>query len=289
MIQRSTGADEFSAFGLAGYHGPPQPMARYHRHHEIELNLVECGALSYLFGAATAPLPAGQLAVFWGVLPHRVAHVEPGTLFHWLTIPLGQFLSWRLPPELTRQVLAGLPVYDQDTSRAGLDQALLGQWQRDLRAATPERHTIVQLEVEARLRRLALGVAAACAKPPPLAAGGERKIELIARLIAERYAEPLRVRDLAAAAGLHPHYAMQLFRKTFGMSLLEYLAQHRVAHAQRLLITTDAPVAAIGLDCGFGSASQFYAIFKRTCGHAPGAYRAALAARGKDYGAGGRF
>ena len=64
------------------------------------------------------------------------------------------------------------------------------------------------------------------------------------------------------------------------MSLLEYLAQHRVAHAQRLLLTTDASVAAIGLDCGFGSASQFYAVFKRACGVAPGAYRAALAARG---------
>jgi AraC-like DNA-binding protein len=271
-----TSAGEFSAFGLAGFHGPPQPMARFHRHHEIELNLVERGELTYLFGAAEAALAAGQLAVFWGVLPHRVAYVAPGTLFHWLTIPLGQFLQWRLPHTLARQVLSGLPVCDQDAGRVALDRALLEQWQRDLRAAAPERHAILLLEIEARLRRLALGLGAPLARQTAGPGARGDKVEQIAQLIAERYAEPLRVGDLAAAVDLHPNYAMQLFRKAFGMSLLDYLAQHRIAHAQRLLVTTDAPVAAIALDCGFGSASQFYAVFRRVCGVAPGAYRAAL-------------
>lgn len=276
-MPQPTSADEFSAFGLAGFHGAPQPMARYHRHHEIELNLVERGALTYLFGAAEAAVPAGRMTVFWGVLPHRVARIEPGTLFHWLTIPLGQFLQWRLPAGLSRQVLSGMPVCDQDPGRAALDLAQLNQWQHDLRAAAPERHAIVLLEIEARLRRLALSMPAPSAvRPANAGVSGERKVEQLARLIAERYAEPLRVGELAHAVGLHPHYAMQLFRKAFGMSLLEYIAQHRIAHAQRLLITTDVPIAAIALDCGFGSASQFYAVFRRICGVAPGTYRSAL-------------
>lgn len=270
---------EFAAFGLAGYHGAPLPMARYHRHHEIELNLVEQGALSYLFGATEVVVGAGQLVVFWGVLPHRVANVAPETVFHWLTIPLGQFLQWRLPAQLTQQILSGLPACDRNASRAQLDRLLFEQWQHDLRRATPERHAIVLLEIEARLRRLALGVwpaGAAAQAVETREVGGEQKVAQMARLIAERYAEPLRIRDLAEAIDLHPHYAMQLFRKTFGMSLLEYLTLHRVAHAQRLLITTNATVAAIALECGFGSASQFYALFKRSCGVSPGAYRAGL-------------
>lgn len=275
-MQHSGSTDEFSAFGLAGAYGAPIPMPRFHRHHEIELNLVEQGGMTYLFGSASVLVPAGELALFWGVLPHRVAHVEPGTLFHWLTIPLRTFLQWRLPAALTQLVLAGLPVHDQQARSAALDRALFAQWQADLRAAAPERHAIVQLEIEARLRRLALGVAPAGARRQHVP-GGEHKAEQIARIIAERYAEPLRVRDLAGAVGLHPQYVMRLFRSVFGMSLLEYIAQHRIAHAQRLLITSDAPVAAIALDCGFGSASQFYAIFKRACGVAPGAYRAGLA------------
>jgi AraC-like DNA-binding protein len=275
-MQHSSGTDEFSAFGLASYYGAPIPMPRYHRHHEIELNLVEQGSLTYMFGSTAALVPAGELALFWGVLPHRVAHVEPGTVFHWLTIPLRLFLQWRLPAALMQLVLAGMPVHDQQARSAALDRALFAQWQADLHAIAPERHAIVQLEIEARLRRLALGVAPAGGRRQNVP-GGEHKAEQIARIIAEQYAEPLRVRDLAEAVGLHPQYVMQLFRKVFGMSLLEYIAQHRIAHAQRLLITTDAPVAAIALDCGFGSASQFYAIFKRVCGSAPGAYRAGLA------------
>ena len=276
-MQHEMPGDDFAAFGLAAYQGAPQPMAHYHRHHEIELNLVQRGSLSYLFSATMVSVPAGQLVVFWGVLPHRVVQVTPGTIFHWLTVPLGMFLQWRLPARLTRQVLSGFPICDQDTSRAMLDQALFEQWQRDLLTALPERQVIVQIEIEARLRRVALGITMPSTER---AVGGERHVEQIARLIAERYAEPMHIRDLARAVGLHPHYAMQLFRKTFGMSLLEYLAQHRIAHAQRLLLTTNLPVAAVGLECGFGSASQFYAVFKRACGVAPGAYRAALAAPG---------
>ena len=155
------GSEEFSAFGLAGHHGAVQPMAHYHRHHEIELNLVVHGALEYLFGATAVTLPAGRLALFWGVLPHRAAQAEPGTQLHWLTIPLGMFLSWRLPAALTRQVLSGLPVCGQDATRAAIDGALFEQWQRDLRSGAPERFAIVQLEIEARLRRLALGIALA--------------------------------------------------------------------------------------------------------------------------------
>ena len=117
-------------------------------------------------------------------------------------------------------VLSGMPICEQDRGRAALDQALFEQWQHDLRAAAPERHAIVLIEIEARLRRQALNVAAPDAnRPSGPGAGGEIKIEQLARLIAERYADPLRVGELAAAVGLHPHYAMQLFRKTFGMSL----------------------------------------------------------------------
>ena len=130
-MQHEMPGDDFAAFGLAAYQGAPQPMAHYHRHHEIELNLVQRGSLSYLFSATMVSVPAGQLVVFWGVLPHRVVQVTPGTIFHWLTVPLGMFLQWRLPARLTRQVLSGFPICDQDTSRAMLDQALFEQWQRD--------------------------------------------------------------------------------------------------------------------------------------------------------------
>ena len=96
---------------------------------------------------------------------------------------------------------------------------------------------------------------------------------MLARFIATHYTEPLTVRAIAAAAGLHPNYAMTLFQRTFGLSMGAYLTQYRVGDAQRLLATTDARIVDVALTVGFGSLSRFYAAFGRACGRSPRAYR----------------
>ncbi|MER3484247.1 MAG: hypothetical protein C4332_14975 [Meiothermus sp.] len=53
------------------------------------------------------------------------------------------------------------------------------------------------------------------------------------------------------------------------MMVLEYLTQHRLAHAQRLLATTDQPVLEIAFEAGFGSSSRFYAVFEEKVGSHP--------------------
>src|SRR5690606_14666621 len=135
-------------------------------------------------------------------------------------------------------------------------------------------------EVEARLRRLAL------ASPPPPAAGshhpaevtgsGLRQARQMALFIARHHTEPLTIGQIARAVNLHPNYAMKIFRDQLNTSILEHLTRHRVAHAQRLLLTTDLRVLDIALEAGFGSLSRFYVAFRRFCGQSPGQYRRAL-------------
>ncbi len=95
----------------------------------------------------------------------------------------------------------------------------------------------------------------------------------LAAFVSEHYQEPLTLADAACAAQLNPTYAAGLFKRTFGMTVLEYLTQHRLAHAQRLLVTTDRGVLDVALDAGFGSSSRFYAVFTKVCGETPKAYR----------------
>ena len=45
-------------------------------------------------------------------------------------------------------------------------------------------------------------------------------------------------RGVAAAAKLNPQYAMTLFKKMCGMTIHEYVQQHRSFHARRLRATT---------------------------------------------------
>jgi AraC-like DNA-binding protein len=79
--------------------------------------------------------------------------------------------------------------------------------------------------------------------------------------------------QISKAAGLHPNYAMALFKKALGLTLIDCVTQHRVSHAQRLLATTDEKIIEVGLNSGFASMSRFHEAFKRACGCSPKEYR----------------
>lgn len=94
-----------------------------------------------------------------------------------------------------------------------------------------------------------------------------------AAFIALHYAEPLTVEAMARHVGIHPNYAMTMFKRTFGTTLIHYLTQHRISHAQRLLATTDQKILGIALNSGFGSISRFNAAFLEGSGCSPREYR----------------
>lgn len=99
-------------------------------------------------------------------------------------------------------------------------------------------------------------------------------VEGMTRFVAEHYTEPVRVTDVVLSMGLHPHYELKLFRPTLGIGMVEYIAQHRVLHAQRLLATTVASVLEVALAAGFGSPNRFYTVFRSDFGRMPREYRA---------------
>jgi transcriptional regulator GlxA family with amidase domain len=89
-----------------------------------------------------------------------------------------------------------------------------------------------------------------------------------------RYAEPLQVSDLAAAAGLSRAHFSREFKRAFGESPHQYLLTRRLERAAALLRATDWSVADICFAVGAGSVGSFTVSFGRIFGHAPQAYRA---------------
>jgi AraC-like DNA-binding protein len=90
-----------------------------------------------------------------------------------------------------------------------------------------------------------------------------------------RYAEPLDVARLAAAAGLSPAHFSREFRRAFGEAPHRYLLTRRLERAATLLRTTDRSVAEICVDVGLASVGSFTTSFTRAYGRPPAAYRAA--------------
>ncbi|HEX4008738.1 MAG TPA: helix-turn-helix transcriptional regulator [Solirubrobacteraceae bacterium] len=88
-----------------------------------------------------------------------------------------------------------------------------------------------------------------------------------------RYADPLDVDDLAAAAGLSRAHFSREFRRAFGESPHAYLLTRRLERAAALLRSTDHSVAEICFSVGLQSLGSFTTSFTRTYGMSPTAYR----------------
>ena len=86
-------------------------------------------------------------------------------------------------------------------------------------------------------------------------------------------AEPLKVEEVAAAAGVHPVYLQRLFRKNLNRTIVEYLTAQRVERAAYLLRHTSQRAADIARETGFGSRQQFYRAFLSLKGVSPKEYR----------------
>ncbi len=91
-----------------------------------------------------------------------------------------------------------------------------------------------------------------------------------------RYAEPLGVDDMAAAAGLSRAHFSREFRRVFGVSPHVYLLTRRLERAAALLRDTDRSVTDICFAVGLQSLGSFTSSFTRTYGVSPTAYRAAF-------------
>ena len=99
-------------------------------------------------------------------------------------------------------------------------------------------------------------------------------LEKVRNILDQRFAEPFKLSEIAAEAGVHPVHLAREFRKHYGTSVGEYLRRVRIEYACRELMGSNAAVTNIAFAAGFADQSHFSRTFKRLCGTTPGRYRA---------------
>lgn len=78
---------------------------------------------------------------------------------------------------------------------------------------------------------------------------------------------------LARKAAMSETTLYRMFKKSFGVSPVNYVISLRVAHARKLLESTDMTVSDIANDSGFGDSNFFSRTFRRHVGMSPRDYR----------------
>lgn len=256
-------------------------MPRPDHHNEIELNFLPSGSVTYLLAGKKVTVTAGSLSLFWAAVPHQIISFSGEVPYFVATIPLHNVLQWRLPEAFVQSLMQGNLLAELDATHSARDIHLFEQWTTDLSNHQAGIARPVILEMQARITRLALNYS----RENYFAAGRNHlagltetrlsKVEQMACFVAQNYPQKITVQQIGEAVQLHPSYAMNLFQKTFGATLIHFLTQHRVAHAQRMLTTTDTPITEIALQSGFTSISRFNEAFKQFCSCSPRQYRKA--------------
>ena len=85
--------------------------------------------------------------------------------------------------------------------------------------------------------------------------------------------EPLRLEDIAGAAGLSPNYFSHIFRRLNGISLWDYITARRIERAAKLLGEGDRTILEVALLSGFNNTVHFNKTFRRHKGMTPTQYR----------------
>ena len=82
------------------------------------------------------------------------------------------------------------------------------------------------------------------------------------------------MKEMAELCHLSPSYFSRTFNKEMGESFVNYISSRRIQLAKELLQETGKSITQIADEVGYDNISHFTAVFKRTEGITPSAYRA---------------
>ena len=242
--------EEFKPYGLTCETWVPRIMPKCDRHNEIEINYLPQGSLTYLRHNEKITIPCKRLTVFWGLIPHQIVHYEDVEYYYVCTIPLARFLSWRLPTQFVDNLLRGDILSEISDEYFQYDEFLIHNWLKE--SDVDLQSELMFLEMQTRITRMAYRLQT----PDTGIALAERETTLIEEItiyITKNYFNNIKANDVGDAVGLHSDYANHIFKKAFGTTISDYIAELRIAHAISKLLTTDMSITDIAYECGFNS------------------------------------
>ena len=92
--------------------------------------------------------------------------------------------------------------------------------------------------------------------------------------VAARLEENITLSQLAAIAGMSPHYFSELFKQSTGYAPHQYVLLQRIERAKQQLRDPQRSIIDAGLDAGFQNSSHFARMFRKLVGTTPSKYRA---------------
>jgi AraC family transcriptional regulator len=94
--------------------------------------------------------------------------------------------------------------------------------------------------------------------------------------IGDNLAQDLSLAQLAAIAGMSPHYFAELFKKSTGYAPHRYVLLHRIERAKQDLRNAGRSIIEVGLDVGFQNPTHFARMFRKFVGTSPSRFQSEI-------------
>lgn len=257
---------------------PKDFVLHLHQHQNLEINYVIKGYLTYFHCGRMHRIGQGQFCVLWASHPHVLTEVDSETSMIWFHIPLNAFLRWNLNSDFFERILEGHILTDTATNQ-DLNEAVAMQWFNDCQSDNNSLHNIIYQEMECRLKRMAMAAQTTLIRASkdvalfPSNAQPHPKSVSMATYIADHFKESITLNDIAKSVEIHSAYASGIFRKSFHITVNDFVNRCRIGYSIGLLGNTDRTIIDIALSSGFGSISHFYEVFNKHTGGRPSDYR----------------
>ncbi|QPC94814.1 helix-turn-helix domain-containing protein [Mesorhizobium sp. INR15] len=266
------------------FHNHPLVMLKPHWHAQVEVNFIVRGDVHYCMNDYEIALSAGEMCLFWGGLPHRMDRLSDDAIYAGAHLPLVHFFRLHLPDDIRHRLMTGATLVTGATDLS--DNHSFERWNRYVRSGDPAKAEHAVKELLLRLERVRFEPYRLVPESSKGAGAGgpfdqqsSRNVGRMCDFIAENFLYDIECVNIAAAADIHPKYAMNLFKKSTGMTLNEYVSLLRLSYAQALLMHQDANVLRVAMDSGFGSLSAFNKSFRKLAGMSPSDFRKTTAVR----------
>lgn len=263
---------------LSMFHATPLIMRSPHWHAQVEVNYIVRGWAHYKMSSHDMLFQQGDMALFWGGLPHQLDDCSDDLVYTGGHLPLVHFFRLRLPRDVQARLMQGATLVTRATDIA--DSLNFSRWNEYARSGDPMKAVMAVDELLLRIERIRFD---AYQLLPDAANTGltvegldHQSSPIVVRIcdfIAENFREDIDSADIASAADIHPKYAMNVFKKSTGMTLNDYVNLMRLSYAQAMLMQEDANVLQVAMDSGFGSLSAFNKSFRKIAGMSPTDFR----------------
>jgi AraC-like DNA-binding protein len=254
--------------GMTAVRGPAPTELQYAIQRPL-ICLVAQGTKEVLSGTQALSFDAGDSMLITADVPTRSRIIKASRIAPYLSFAL--YLDPALVIELAAEMQAipadqGGPVRLQPTDAEVADTALRLLRLLDRPASVPmlSRQLVREMHYWLLMGRHGPAIRQLAA-PDGRAARIARAVELIRA----DFAQPLKVEDLAAAAGMSASSFHQHFRAVTSLSPLQFQKQYRLVEARRLMLSEGMGAGHAAFAVGYESVSQFTREYARLFGLPP--------------------